>query len=543
MCWKAKMARTATALFFAALLLVGLATCADYGLPCDEPAEQVILQENMHEYAARLLGEDSAAAQWYETRNIQRISQSVEKDHGQSAYYLFMPLVALFGDQPHRLTLLWKIYTWLLFMLGCSSVWGFCRETGMRRFPSVLGVLLLYLCPRFFAEGHYNNKDMVLLSLLLCTLWLGVRFLKKPGFVRGALLSLAGAFAANTKIVGALGWELMGLAAIVLVTARREWSRRMAGVALSTILLFFVFYALLTPACWADPLGYVQYLLVNASGFTRWTGVVLFRGMVFDHDVNPLPRYYLIWMMIVTLPLYVVPLAAAGQLSALGRAWKQKAAALRDPILCSHAAATLCWFLPLAAAVFMRPLVYNGWRHFYFVYAGVVLLAAQGIEACLRFLKRHGGDCGMHLVLAAGLVLFFGWTARGMMQSHPCQHSYYNLLGHNNAASAMELDYWELSTKNALEQLLASEERNTRLRIEVGAMEDMSWLGLKNARSAMEPEDKKRLWLTYRRDTPYIFSNTTYARIYQTKAPRGYHELITLESYGVPVCTIYERNW
>jgi len=100
-----------------------------------------------------------------------------------------------------------------------------------------------------------------------------------------------------------------------------------------------------------------------------------------------------------------------------------------------------------------------------------------------------------------------------------------------------------LSTKNALEKLLASEERNTRLRVEVGAMEDMSWLGLKNARSAMEPQAKKKLWLTYRKDTPYIFSNTTYARIYGTKPPRGYHELIVMESYGVPICTIYERNW
>ena len=80
MAWKQKTARVAVALFFSVLLAIGLATCADYGLPCDEPAEQVILQENMHEYACRLLGADSRAAQWYQSRGIDRISNSVEKD-------------------------------------------------------------------------------------------------------------------------------------------------------------------------------------------------------------------------------------------------------------------------------------------------------------------------------------------------------------------------------------------------------------------------------------------------------------------------------
>ena len=35
------------ALFFAVLALVGLSAGADYGLPCDEPTEKIILQENM----------------------------------------------------------------------------------------------------------------------------------------------------------------------------------------------------------------------------------------------------------------------------------------------------------------------------------------------------------------------------------------------------------------------------------------------------------------------------------------------------------------
>ena len=541
MCYQQKIARSAVLLFFAALLVIGLVTCADYGLPCDEPAEQVILQENMHEYACRLLGEESEAAQWYQNREIDRISDSVEKDHGQSAYYLFMPVLERHLDQPHQLTLLWKAYTWLLFMLGCAAIYGFCRETGLNRFVSCMGVLLLYLCPRFFAEGHYNNKDMVLLTLVLCTLYLGVRFLKQPGFLRGALLSLAGALAANTKIVGALGWGLMGLAAIVLVTAEERWNKRMIAVAGSTVALFLAFYVLLTPAAWADPAGYLEYLMVNASGFTRWTGVVVFRSMVFDQAVAPLPRYYLIWMMLSMLPLYVAPLAAAGQLGAIWRVWKQKAQALRDPISLSHIVVSLCWFLPLLAAVIMQPKVYNGWRHFYFVYAGVALLAAQGVQNCLNFLKKHGGDCGMPAVFMAGLLLFFGWTAKDMADNHPYQYGYYNLLGNRNAEVDMELDYWDVSTVNAMERLVQTE-RNTELPLVLGASDPMSWHGVYHGYNVLEPDVKEQITITLEENSPYLFYNTTYARIYGVDAPEGYRELLAIESYGNTLCTIYEKQ-
>ena len=293
------------ALFFAVLALVGLSAGADYGLPCDEPTEQIILQENMLEYALRLFGEDSAPAQWYLSRGITPISQSIERDHGQCAYYPAAALLPLQDAQPDRVMVLWHAYTWVWFMLGVAAVYGFCREAKLSRPVSCGGMLLLYLCPRFFAEGHYNSKDMVLLTLFLCTLWLGLRFLKQPGFLRGALFSLAGAMAASTKVVGFFVWGLMGLCAVVLVTAQRRWDRRMACVAAATVALFAGFYALLTPALWSGPVEYLRYLLVNASGFTRWPGVVLFRGMRFEHAVNPLPRYYLVWMMLVTLPLYL----------------------------------------------------------------------------------------------------------------------------------------------------------------------------------------------------------------------------------------------
>ena len=531
----------AAALFFLLLAVVGLVAGGDYGLPCDETTEQVILEENMLEYALRLFGEDSAPARWYQSRGITPISQSIERDHGQCAYYLAAALLPMQQEAPDRVMVLWHAYTWLWFMLGVAAVYGFCREAGLSRIAACGGMLLLYLCPRFFAEGHYNSKDMVLMTLFLCTLWLGLRLLKKPGFLRGALFSLAGAMAANTKVVGFFVWGLMGLCAVVLVTAQRGWNRRMACVAAATAALFIAFYALLTPAMWSGPMDYLRYLLVNASGFTRWPGVVLFRGMRFEHAVNPLPRYYLIWMMLVTLPLYVAPLAAVGQLSALRRVWRQRAAALRDPVSLALTAASLCWFVPLLFAVLTRPLVYNGWRHFYFVYAGVVLLSAQGLSACMAFLRRRTGEYGMHRVFAAGLCLFFAWTAWDIAKNHPYQYAYYNRLGHENAQEEMELDYWVVSTRNAMQRLL-TEARDETLPLQISARDDMSLLGLERSHATLSNQEREAIEVTRDENAPYLFSNTTYAVIYGVEPPEGYHVLFALESYSVPIATVYERD-
>ncbi|MEG1471359.1 MAG: glycosyltransferase family 39 protein [Clostridia bacterium] len=532
------------ALFFLALTLIGLFTCGDYGLPCDEPAEQVILRQNMMEYAIRFLGENSSAAQYYDGLGIVPISQSIERDHGECAFYLAAPLLTLQASAPETLTLLWHMLCWLWFMVGAFALYGFCRETGLNRLISCAGALLLCLCPRFFAEGHYNNKDLVLLSLVLATLWLGLRFLKKPNFLRGLLFSLAGAMASNTKVVGIFAWGLMGLCTVLLLVASKRFHKRMAAVAAVTIGSFVLFYALLTPACWGQPMDYLRYLLLNASGFTRWPGVVLFRGALYEHAISPLPRYYLPYMMLVTLPLYLPVLAVLGQFSTLRRVWRQKSAALRDETTLALLAATLLWLVPLLFAAFTRPLVYNGWRHFYFVFAGVSILAAQGVGAVWRFCVKRAKAAHARLwrrLLPLTLCACFAVSAWGIAANHPYQYGYYNVLARGNAQNEMELDYWVVSTLNAMKRLI-SEPRNQALPLKLGARDDMSWFGVAHGAAVLPKAQREALSVAYEPDAPYLLENTTYAKIYATAPPQGYHVLFTVQSYGNVLCTVYERD-
>ena len=129
----------------------------------------------------------------------------------------------------------------------------------------------------------------------------------------------------------------------------------------------------------------------------------------------------------------------------------------------------------------------------------------------------------------------------GILQNHPYQYAYYNFLAPADAEETMELDYWDVSTVNALRLLLGSE-RNEALPLTVSGTDDLSHLGLEQALSALTAEEKALLTVTEQpEDASYLLMNTTYGRIYGVTVPRDYHVLAEIRSYGHTICTVYER--
>lgn len=166
-----KHSRLLVASAFLLLFLIGLLTASDYGIYMDQQSEMTILRENLKEYAHYLLGDDSEAMQYYNRIGLPRITETVEIDHGMAVFYPLAPLMTRMDyDQP-SLFPLWNMLAWCWFMGGVMALYGLCRKLGMNRLVAFAGALMLYLCPRFFAEGHYNNKDMVLMSLSLLTMF------------------------------------------------------------------------------------------------------------------------------------------------------------------------------------------------------------------------------------------------------------------------------------------------------------------------------------------------------------------------------------
>lgn len=540
-----KHSRLLVAMAFLFLFIIGLFTAPNYGIYFDQQSEAVILRENLKEYAHYLLGEESEAIQYYDSIGLPRIIETVEIDHGMAAFYPLAPVMTRMDHNQPSLFPLWNMLAWCWFMAGVAALYGLCRKLGMSRLAAFAGAMLLYLSPRFFAEGHYNNKDTVLLALSLLTMFFGVRLWEKPTAWRGIAFAFFGALCTNTKIIGVCIFGVIGLAAIVLLTARKQWNKTSIIATVVTLLSFAAFYALLTPAMWHDPAAFFQHLIANATGFTRWNNNILFRGAIFRHSTNPLPFYYLPYYLMITVPVYAFALYLAGQLTAVGYCWKHHKGILGNQTAMLLISATLIWAAPLCYAMFSNPVVYNGWRHFYFVLAGLSVLGGWGLECIIRLFQKNNRRWQQVLALTMAVFCFLT-SAMGIILNHPYQYAYVNAVGRFlnpvPLEAGMELDYWNVSLVDALKDAIAQQDSEKPLTCT--ALDPVTYLALEIYEEALPVPLQDRLERSQVNDTTadLIVVNLGYHEMYGQPLPENYTLLTETNSYGNALIRIYQRT-
>ena len=378
------------ALGFLVLFLLGLANTGEYGMPWDEKTEQGILTANVKEYVYALGGGGGegggrtgilaipAVARVLDSE-VPRISENVEKDHGMAACYPALPLMALPGLSPLQKMHLWHGYLWCFCFLGTLGMYFLLKELFSRRWVHILGTVLWYCTPRFFAESHYNNKDMVFVTLLVLSLCFAVRAAKRLKWRDVLLFSLSSGFLMNSRILGAALWGLCGIFFLGYQGLRKrkakEWAWKTAAAAALSLLV----WGLVTPAMWGDPVGFVRYCLENAGHFSRYNSSFLFAGRVLRPAGEGVPYDYLVRWMLMTTPGVVLLLLAASLAAGITRLLrknrkegeKEEKEQPEEKDRTFFLLQLLCMFLlPFAYLVAKSPtlVLYNGWRHCYFLY-------------------------------------------------------------------------------------------------------------------------------------------------------------------------------
>lgn len=530
------------------LFLFGLLVSGDYGQHCDQNNQFTLLRANEKEYALHLSegGMKDELLNYFEERGVVEISKSENLDHGIAAYYP-AAFVLLLDNVSHRLMVdLWNAYTFCLFFLGVVSLYFIGKELFDSRLTGCAMSLFLYLTPRMFAEGHYNNKDVVMLSLMLVSVWMGLLFVKRRSFCYAALMGTAAAFAANIKIAGAWGLGIVGFFYLLELTQQRKWSRRAFFAGFTAVAAFLFVYYVITPACWNDPAGFLQYLTGNAKHFTRWDDDILFNGMLYRHSRNPLPKLYLFRMLGMTVPIYILALAVFGQGALVYRLVRQRKSFFRESGNVFLLFLSFMWLLPLAYACASGMLVYNSWRHFYFCYGPILILAGYGVDRLVS-LKRPE-----RLRYAAGAAVGVCLLGSGifLIKEHPHQYAYFNALAGRDAGRRYEIDYWVIGGREILEKLYDSPDRDRSLELSIGACDITTDIGMGNGlfnlyKDEMEAFVYREDW----REANYVVVNSTYSRIEELRGntdartvKENYRKVCSISAYGNELWSVYERN-
>lgn len=444
-----------TGIILTICFVIGFAVSYHYGAYWDQDLERGILLSNVKSYseASEVIG-DYTELYFWGFPDIQSIEDTVEMDHGIAVYLPMFPMIYKQGLDMEAYNAIQHFYTFVVFFLGVVALYYLAKELTKSKKFGLLIVMLYYTAPRFFAEGHYNNKDMMLLSLMLMTYAVGYACVKKPKVGRCILFALLGALATNMKIVGAVAPGIIGLIFILSMFKEKEktYRRERTIKAILTVVLLLVFYYLLTPAMWGNIGGYFGYIFTNAVQFSRWDGFILFNGEVYQHSTTGLPAIYLFTQYFLTTPLLITALALIGFVYMFIDAFRKKT---KKAFWSDAGNVMIFWgslssLLLMSYAAFSGAVVYNSWRHFYFCFTGVLFV----IIFLFKKIKEEGIFIPRgKLISTIGLTIYFVVIIGGMIINHPHQYAYFNVAAGADVHERYEIDYWCVSYAEALTEL------------------------------------------------------------------------------------------
>lgn len=404
-----------------ALLLLRLATFLDYGLTWDEELERRNADHTIAWYASGFT----------DTRLFESGDQYLYGAFFNVMVWLFDRVSPLgYYETGH---LLIALSGWLATL----ATYGIGASLAGAR-AGLLAALSLNLTPVFYGHSFNNPKDVPFAALFTTALLLLLRAgeaLPRLGARLALGLGACIGLASGVRIVGLWLLALFGVLAAWRLAGKRREARAplpsLALVSLAAVAAMLPWWPYLQLA----PVAHFGELLRNVSHFD-WGRRVLFEGR--QMPVGELPSRYLpVWLLVSLPELQLLALPVGAWL-----AWRQwKGATVAASVV-----------VPLAGAVVLRPLVYDGLRQFLFVVPALACLVGLGLDAMLRSRRRVLRSAALALT-AAGMAL----AATDMSRLHPYQSIYFNRLvgGLAGAASRFETDYWGSSYKEAVAWLIA----------------------------------------------------------------------------------------
>ena len=411
-------------------LLVGIATLDDHGVKGDVFLTQYALAEATLQYLAG------------DTDAFEALAVYHDRFYGAIFEVPLLLVERALGLDDSRSVFLARHLLTHLFFLATGFV-GYllaCRLLRSRTL-ALFALALFLLHPRIYAHSFFNSTDVPFLGLFMICLWLAARAFGGGGRERGEWAAgTLGAFALCGVMAGLLvGLRVMGLVFVAVVVAAcicdlcKHWTRgekngRRRTLARTAVFLasaVLAYYASM-PYLWADPLGRFAELLTTLTQHPNRVFEVFQGDLVFS---AALPAHYVPVWFGVTTPLLALLLGAIGVASLAWRGAARPSALLRNTPLRFELLLAACIALPLLAIVVLRPVMYDHWRHMYFLWAPFVLLAAFGlralVDACRRLpLSSRRVDLTVYGLVALGLAAVVVQMAR----LHPHQHLYFNAL-------------------------------------------------------------------------------------------------------------------
>ena len=425
--------------------VAGLFLTSDYGVNWDDDAQRANGLNNW---------------EFITGHNSRPLIESGDKYHGPAFELILISVEKAFHlTEYHDIILARHRCSFMLFAIGIGIFFLLCRKLFDSPWLPLAGMLMLLLSPRIFGEGFYNPKDTIFLVAIVIAMYSLLVFIVRPTYPHAVFHAFACAFMIDIRIIGIVFIPIT-IALICLhlyqgkIEARDIWKKLSLFV-----IVQFVLMILMWPILMTGPVTHLMHAYHQLSNYTPWDGLNKYNGSCVSSFLTPW-HYHWLWILITIPELYTLLFIAGVFMIAIKAMQK---GFMKD---------TKNMMLSLSVALFLFPLlfrsikgscVYDGWRHMYFVYPFMVLLAVYAIEqltAAKSKIVRQG--------TVALLLIALTDSSIQITTMHPYEYTYFNHTAnvvYKPIDEKFEMDYWGLSYKQGIEYLLAHHQGANKLQI------------------------------------------------------------------------------
>ncbi len=428
---------------FFVFLFTGLNIYKDYGVGWDEEYSRTLTGKVVYDFIA-----NGDAAPYL---------ANTERYHGPLFETILYTAERISGyTDTQQIYYLRHLLTFLLFYVAAICFYFLLQRLFKNTWLSLLGVGMLIISPRIFADIFYNTKDLAFLSFYIFASLSFYFVIKKRTLPYILLHALLCAWAIDVRIT-AIIIPMLTVAVMLwqdlMIDKEKNYKKLFSQItvfSLATYILMVVFW----PVMWLNPVEHFARAFLQMSRY-GWNEPVLFMGKTFTGQT--LPRYYSLVWMAITIPITILLLTIAGLVLTVIQIVKCRLR-FSDQQLQIFSQALL-FIAPVSAVVILHSTIYDGWRHLYFTYPGFIVVAIYVLNyTYIKFQNRI-----FITILSFSIVINLLWCMHFIYTNHPHEMVYFNRIAGTNAGEVgfnYEQDYWGLSYRNGLEHVAHIDSNN-----------------------------------------------------------------------------------
>ena len=439
-------------LLFITFLIQGFLSVKDYGISYDELEYRQQGFIVLNHIAKKIFPEKTKLIQ--EERGLKYPTPKEYmgdiKNNFKIQHTIFAALEFIFlKDSEKKNIYLMRHY--INFLMSMTMVVFFYKilRLNFSREISTIGAAFFLINPKIYPDFFYNPNDLWFTFFLVLSLYVCLIFFKKKQLIFFLILPVLISLAINVRIIGIYVYFIFLLIFLLQCLKKEEESVKILKYLAPQILILALSLFLLSPQAWDDGLFSLYELFVGQLSYNPINPYILFKGeFIPSSDVD---WYYLPLWILMSTPIIYILFFILGFMNIFYNLVFKKYNNLTYYFILAY------FFLTLVAYFIFKPIIFNGWRHFYFLFPGLIFIATIGINFLNNKLKLYNRKITFlyYLILITYFCSLIFWN----IKNHPYQFVYLNLPS-QKYFSKFEKDYWGISNRDALRFILSEDKRD-----------------------------------------------------------------------------------